>query len=481
MRYRSLKISAFLNSLKQIMTALFPLITIPYVTRILGTDVYGRVNFSSSIVSYFLLFAGLGISFYCTREGSMLRENPVQFRRFASQMFSLNILTATGAFILLFLTVVIIPGLHPYWLLILIQSLQIVSNTLGLDWVNTCYEDFLYITVRYLIFQTIALICMFLFVKSPDDYLIYAFLSILSTFGGELSNVVYIRRYVKVYFTIHIDLKKHIKSILLLFGNNLANIVYVSSATTLVGIMLSDAAVGIYSIPLKIYSLVKGVLSAVILVAVPRVSSLLSEGKRDNAFRILDGTFSSLLVFVLPSTVGLFMLSDELIILLAGGDFKDGGALLKVFSFALLISDLSCFLANNVLIPFKREDILLKSTIAAGVSSVVANIMLIHFFGLIGSSYAILISEFVMLVYCGMHSLDYYCPHIDYREVLDFLFGSLLVGVYCSIIRFLISDYIYILIFSIVPSFFIYIIFLIARKNNTIYSLLRPVMDRIRH
>ena len=137
--------NAFLNMTKQICAVIFPLITVPYVSRILQRENYGKYNFGNSIVSYFILIAGLGIVNYAIREGARIRNDRKKLNRFANEVFTINIYSTIIAYILLFIIVHFSAKLKLYQPLIFVQSLSIILTTLGADWVNSIFEDYLYI------------------------------------------------------------------------------------------------------------------------------------------------------------------------------------------------------------------------------------------------------------------------------------------------------------------------------------------------
>ena len=158
MKKRSLGLNAFLNGLKSVLNLIFPLITFPYVSRVLSIKGIGIYNFSNTYVSYFVLIAGLGIATYAVREGAKYRNNNEKINEFASQVFSLNIISTIVAYILLFISLIIFKNLYNYISCILIFSLQILFTTLGTEWIYTIYEDYAYITIRSIIFKIISII-----------------------------------------------------------------------------------------------------------------------------------------------------------------------------------------------------------------------------------------------------------------------------------------------------------------------------------
>ena len=188
---KSLSLNALLNTVKTILGIIFPLITFPYISRVLGVENVGKVNFSSSVVSYFTLIAAFGVSTYAIREGAKIRDNKKEFIDFANQVFTINVLTTVLAYFLLGILIIYSAKIRNYTGLIIILSTAIVFVTIGADWLNTIYEDFGYITVRTLAFQIISLVLMFAFVKESGDYYKYAVITVISSAGGNLCNFFY--------------------------------------------------------------------------------------------------------------------------------------------------------------------------------------------------------------------------------------------------------------------------------------------------
>ena len=160
MKQRSLGLNAVLNGVKQCCSIVFPLITFPYISRVLGNDGYGKYSFSNSITNYFILLAALGIYTYAIREGAKIRDDQKEVDKFCSQVFSINVCSAVISLLLLGLVVFNSPKLSEYKAYIFIQSTAIIMTLLGTDWVNSIFEDYFYITARYIAVQCVCLIAM---------------------------------------------------------------------------------------------------------------------------------------------------------------------------------------------------------------------------------------------------------------------------------------------------------------------------------
>ena len=145
----NIRINAMLNSIRSIMSIIFPLITYPYVTRVLQAENLGKVNFASSTLSYFSLIAVLGLTSYAAREGAGLRNNKENINNFCTELLTLNLCTTIFAYGIFGVVLIFSPSLHPYTGLLIIYSLTIIFSTLGMEWVYTIYEDYFYICLLY--------------------------------------------------------------------------------------------------------------------------------------------------------------------------------------------------------------------------------------------------------------------------------------------------------------------------------------------
>ena len=390
---KSIKMNAVLSVIKQLCSVIFPLITIPYISRVLGVKAYGKVNFGSSVVSYFVLLAGLGVSTYAIREGARIRDKKKQFTQFASEVFTINIISTVIAYVILFGSVLFSKKLHLYSNLIFVQSLTIILTTTGADWINSIYEDYFYITVRYLCFQLAALILMFVFVNDSKDYVVYALITLIATSGGNLINIYYRKRYVKLHIVNPKICKKHLHSVLILFFYAIATTIYVNSDTTILGFIKNEQAVGIYSLSTKIYSVVKQILNAIIIVSLPRLSAYLGEKKLNKYADLTLKVRDALCTLVFPAIVGLFFLSNEIIQIIGGKQYTEGSLALKILCISLGFAVMSSFYCCAILLPYKRDKTCLYVSIICAIVNIVLNFIFIPNMSYNGAALTTLIAE----------------------------------------------------------------------------------------
>ena len=426
MKNKSLGLNAFLNGLKSTLNLLFPLITFPYVSRVLGVKGIGVYNYSNSIVSYFLLIAALGISTYAIREGAKYRDDKKQINEFASEIFTINIWSTLVSYILLFACLIIFTNLHGYASCILIFSVQIFFTTLGMDWVYSIYEDYAYITVRSIFFQIVSLILLFIFVRSKNDYLNYAIITVFSSIGSNIFNFVHARMFVKVKLTWDIPWKHHLLPIFIIFASNVAIMVFVNSDITILGIMKNTYVVGLYSVAAKVYSIIKNLLASLLIVTVPRLAMLMGKRRMNEYNKILTKVINMLLLFTLPAMTGLFMLSKEVVLIISGRSFLAATPSLQILCFALIFSLFSWVMSDCVLIPIKREKFVLIGTVISAIINICLNLILIPFWSEKAAALSTVAAEASMMISNLYFSRDIISKIIKSGNFRNNLLSSLL-------------------------------------------------------
>lgn len=396
---KSIKINAVLNIIKQCCAIIFPLITFPYVSRTLGVEAYGKVNFSSSIVSYISLLAGLGVSSYAIREGARIRDDKDKFQAFANEVFSINVLSTAFAYIALFIIILAWNRLNSYRALLVILSLNVILTTLGTDWVNTIYEDFLYLTIRYVICQSIAVVTTVLFVKGPGDVILYAIFSNLGTMLANFLNLFYIRKKLSINtkFTIKMNLKKHLQPIMLLFGNMVSSMIYLYSDTTMLGIIVGDVAVGYYTVSSKIYSLIKQLINAVANVLTPRLSHDLEAGTGVESNNNISAVLGVLTIIVFPVVAGMICMGKEIILLIAGKEYIEAYRALAILSIALIFSTYACVFVSVIMLAQRRDKEILIASCVSAIINIALNLLLIPRFSYNAAAFTTFVSECLML------------------------------------------------------------------------------------
>lgn len=396
---KSLKINAALNIIRQVCAIVFPLITFPYVSRTLGVEAYGKVNFSTSILSYISLLAGLGVSSYAIREGARIRDDRERFERFADEVFSINVVSTLISYVVLAVLVLFWSKLDAYRALIGILSVNILLTTLGTDWINTIYEDFLYLTVRYVICQTIAVAATLLFVKGPEDVALYAVCSNMGMMLANASNLFYIRKKlgIRLKMTWKMNVRRHLRPIMLLFGNMISSMIYLYSDTTMLGVFIGDAAVGFYTVSSRIYSLIKQLINAVSGVLVPRLSHDLESNSGGESNGSVHTVLGILTVVVFPIALGMICMGREIIVLIAGEAYAAAYPALAILSIALIFATYACIYISVIMLAQRKDREILFASSVSALTNIVLNFILIPRYSYNAAAFTTLVSELLML------------------------------------------------------------------------------------
>lgn len=395
----NLKNNTIYNMLKVFAQLIFPLITFPYISRVLGADSVGKVNYANSVYSYLSLIATLSISTYAIRECSIVRENKKKLKETASQIFTINIYSTLIAYIIMFV-VICIPKFQTIQTIIVINCFNMIFVTLGADWLNNTFEDFRYITIRTVAFQFISLIFMFMFVHHPSDYVRYVIISVMAASGSEITNILYRRKYTELKFAKHVNLKKHLPTIMKFFAAVVTQQIYVNSDIIMIGWMTSDYAVGLYSTASKIFNIVNTLLASIFTVTLPQTSQKYGNKNFDRYNVILRKVILFLIIIGIPCAVGFMIIPNNIIILIAGSEYRGAGSALGIFGLALLFSFVHGFLGNLVAIPVGDFNTGIWAAVVSSIINVILNLFLIPRFGFTAAAISTAIAElFSFLVF----------------------------------------------------------------------------------
>lgn len=476
---RSINKNTLFNVIKSVFGIIYPLITFPYISRVLMTENVGKINYGNSIISYFALIASLGISTYAIRECARVRDDKEQLEKTASQLLSINMVTTLISYTILIVLLIFSSKLESYRLLICIQSCNILFTTIGADWLNTAMEDFRYIAVRTLSMQVISLTLMFVFVHKPEDYIRYALIAVVATSGANIFNVYYRRRFCRVHLTMDMDIRRHLPPIMMLFSLLLSQTIYVNSDMTILGLLKGDLQVGLYSTAVKIYTLVNMTIASVSLVVMPQLSEGFAKKDFSQINRLLKYSLNFILILGIPSLCGIEVISPHLIYLLAGDQYLAAAPALRILGVALICSLIGGWIGNCTMIPAGREDICLKSSIICALVNIVLNIILIPRWGLMAAALTTSLSEFLAI--CIM------APNIDKNVRIEglgqMLKGPLIGGAGIVAIgiaaQMLIEKAWVVSVVTIVLSVIWYVAVLTVTRNEFFLDFVRPVIRKI--
>lgn len=478
---KSIKVNALLNSIRSILYILFPLISLPYATRVLGVENIGKVNYVSSIISYFSLLAALGISTYAVREGAKVREERKQFQKFANEVFTINLLSTFFTYIILICFVLLVPKIENYKLLIFLQSLSIILTTFGVDWVNVIYEDYVFITIRGIIAQCISIILLFLLVKNESDYYIYAAITVITNAFISISNHIHCKMYCNIKPTLHFNLKTHIKPMLVFFANAVTVSIYVNSDITMLGWIYGDYVVGLYTVVVKVYSMVKTIIVALYNTTISRLTFYISNNKEAAYYDLLQKILKALLLLLMPSIMGVILLSRDIVFVLAGDEFLESVLTLRILAVGIFFAVIGGYITSCVNIPSGYEVVSLKASVLSAISNVLFNIFMIPMWQQNGAAITTVVAEAIICIFCILKSPV--IKKINFRGMFksyrDSIVGMILV-VFIYVCMSSIENMFLHLIAVFLGSVIVYLSYLIIVRNEFVYPTVIRKIRRVR-
>ena len=393
----SLKKNFFYSALLTLANYVFPLITYPYVSRVLGVTGIGICNFVDNIVNYFIVFSTMGIFVIGVREIAAVRSGEQERSKVFSSLLTLNGLMTLAAALVLTLAIFLVPKLAAYRTLLFLGVAKLIAHSLSLGWFFRGVEEFKYITNRSIIIKTLYVVAVFLFVRQAEDYGVYYLLLTLAVVANTLVNVRYARRYVS--FSLKgVDLKRFAAPFFILGFNYILTSFYSTLNVVYLGFVQGAEQVGYYTSATKILTIVTALISAFTTVMLPRMSAVLTDGKLEEFRTYVNNAFRILFLVGIPGVFLLFTLSPDIVRVISGAGYEGAVVPMRIVAPMLIISGLDQILIMQIMMPMKEDrQILINSAIGAAVG-IVLNFALVRTMGAKGSSIVWLCAEVAVCV-----------------------------------------------------------------------------------
>ena len=251
-KIRSVKFNFIMNSILMISAMIFPIMTYPYVSRVLQPEGIGTVSFANSVITYFSMFAQLGIPTYGIRACAKVRDDRVKLTRTVHEIFLLNLLTCFAIYIVYGAALLCVPQFREEKTLFLVMGTLILFNTIGVEWMYKGLEQYSYITMRSIGFKFIAVLAMFCLIHQKDDYIIYGGITIFAAVGSNILNFINLRKYIYLHPVKNYNFRQHLRSISIFFAMSIATTVYTNMDSVMLGFIKGTTENGYYDAAVKI-------------------------------------------------------------------------------------------------------------------------------------------------------------------------------------------------------------------------------------
>ncbi len=474
---QSVKVNYILNLINTGTQMLFPLITFPYVCRVIEADGIGQINFFQSIISYISLFTCLGIPMYAIREIARDRSDVVQMNRTAMEILLLHSMLTLVGYAIVAILCLTVPQIQVNIPLFLILSLTIFFTAIGCEWFYQGIEDFKYITIRGLIIKTVSVVLLFIFVKSKTDLLYYGCYTVFGVLGGNIFNFFRLRKYIHreniIFSELHI--KRHIKPVLKVFSFSVVTSIYLQLNTVLLGFLKNALAVGYFAAATKVMQMLLTMSVCLGSVMMPRASHLIAENREDEFNRLIQKSYDFTLAIALPMTIGLIFCAPSLITALCGVKFEHSILPSQIIAPIILMVAISNVFGIQVLFPKGKINVVTLCCGIGAVADLILNLCLIPFFSYIGTSIAYLGAEVATTV--SMYFIGRkYIPIIYFKKShLTYALGCIVMALALYGISLLQLPTLTILLLQGCSGVLAYFIILCIRKDEMLVQILSKI------
>ena len=373
-------------------TYLINLVLFPYVSRVLGVDMVGKVGFVNDTIGYFSLFALMGIATVGIREIAACGEDwERRSRVFSSLMALVGIMTAVVMAVYLG-SLFVVNRFQADRNLFIIGTGSLLFTSMLIEWFYQGLENFRYITIRSILVKLVYAAAVFLTVRHPEDYQLYFLLTVGAVVVNAIINIGYSRRFATLSFR-NVDLKAYLKPVFSLGLYKIMVSMYTTFNGVYLGFVATDAEVGYYYAAKKLFYILLGLFSAFTAVMLPRMSSLVEKRQEEEFHRKIGQTFDLVFAIGIPMTLFLVVMAPQIIGLMSGPGYEGAVLPMRIISPVLLLSSMAQIWVIQVLMPLKQDRIILLSSAIGAVTGIVINILLVGRLGAVGSAIVLLCSE----------------------------------------------------------------------------------------
>ncbi len=474
---KSIKKNYIYNLMYQMLIIFVPLITTPYVSKTLGSEMIGIYSYTLSIATYFILFGTLGIAMYAQREIAYVQDDKKKISVIFWEVIILRIITMAISATIYYFTMINGTQYQIYYKVLL---LEILANCIDISWLFQGLEEFKKTVIRNSVIKIISVISIFVFVKTRDDLIKYFFIYMLSNLIGNLSLWLYLPKYLVKINLKQLNLKRHIKPTIQLFIPQIAIQIYTVLDKTMIGKMISDKSeVGYYEQSQKIIKTALTVITSLGTVMSPRIAYVSSNNRKDEVEKYLANSFKFVWLLGIPIMLGLMAISSSLVPWFLGEEFIKAKWII-IFGAPLTISiGLNNVSGIQYLIQTKKQKIFTKSVVIGALCNFTLNLILIHFIKSYGAIIASVIAETLILMVQLKYMRQEIALKIVYNKSLKYIVSGIIMFVLILPIGILNKPTVVTTALQILIGGIIYISLLLIQKDDFLFENVKKIKDKI--
>ena len=460
------------NTLYQILVIFLPIITTPYVSRVLGANNIGIYSYTLSITTYFILFGSLGISLYGQREIAYLQGNPEKYSKVFWEIIFLRIITMSVSLLTFYFSFILNSNEYSFYYTILI--FEIIASIFDISWFFQGLEEFKKTIVRNIFVKFLSVIFIFLFVKQPEHLIYYFVIYVLSNLFGNLSLWLYLPKYLKKINIKKINIFRHLKPIILLFIPQIAIQIYTVLDKVMIGsIILDKTEVGFYEQSQKVIKILLSIVSSLGTVMLPRIANSFAKNDDERINNYMYKSLNATLIISIPMIFGIFAVADNFVPLFFGEGYNNVIILMQVIAPIILMIGLSGNIGSQYLLTTKQQGKFTLSVIIGAIVNFIINILLIPKYGALGASIGTVIAESIVTISQIIMTYN----QIDYKNIfysfVKYSCFSFLMYASCYLVNYFNMNDIFSLLLKFLVGISIYFIMLFISKDKFTFDVLK--------
>lgn len=469
----------FYNLLLTIANLLFPLLSFPYVSRVLGPEGIGKVQFVFSFAQYFALVASIGIPVYGMKEIAKYKNDIDGRSKIFSELIIIYVLSTVCLFLIYLSVIFAFPYFSADRGMYLGASLLVLLGFSYIDWVYTGMEEFKSIALRSVLFKMIGLVLLYVFIKERSDFKNYLFIMIFSFLGNNILSFFLIKGKVKMVIS-GLQLRRHMVPLFFILGTSLAASMYTDMDIVLLGFLSNDKTVGLYTAAVKLSKITLPFVTSMGVILMPKISKDFAEKNIGEVQKTLNQAFRFLVFFAIPIAFGLALLAPEFIALFSGKEFLPATNSMRLLSLLPLIIGFGHLFLYLILIPAGKNKEMFFCVLGGLSMSLLLNILLIPFFQAVGSSIANICSEIIVTLLYVYFIRKYFSFTYEWSLLAKAVLSSLVFIPVVWLARDFSLPLVYTLIISIAGCAFSYtVVQLLLFRNNFVFDILNFVKMKL--
>ncbi len=468
------------NLIYEIFAIITPMVTTPYISRVLGASGIGEYSYGLSIATYFGIFGNLGLLVYGRLIIAKNRDNNKRLKKIIAELY----IARSGTLlimILLYLGLIYITPNHTEMLSVLIIYLLAQLN--DVSWIMQGLEEFRRLALRNIIIKFASVLLIFLFIKNSSDIYTYALIMQGTTFIGNFFIWPYIWKYIKPKELKNLnsrDVIKHIRNSFSYFIPTIATTVYTVLDKSMIGwITNSNVQNGYYEQAHRIEQILVVVLTSLSTVTLPRIAYLNNKKDKMNIKRIIRKTILVVLLFSIPMCIGLIGISNNLVSVFLGDEFVNCTEIVNIFSFLIIIVGLNNIIGKQCLIAVDKQREYNISVIAGSIINALLNIVAIRYLGALGAAISSVCSEVVILIICIYYSKENLNVNIK-NSLFKYIVSAIFMYIAIVLTNSIFDSKLINMLIQIFIGIVVYFICLILFHEEFTFEILRGIKQRFK-